>query len=272
MTVFLGILGLLLVLLAVYPALLVPRGSNPDWEKLGGVRYAHRGLHDRDQGRPENSLAAFRLASEKGFGAELDVHLMADGNLAVVHDSNLRRVCGRDAVIEDLRSEDLEGYPLYDTQERIPLLKDVLAVFEGGTPLVIELKSVNGNAAALTGAVMEELKGWNGTYCIESFQPAVVRHLRRHYPQVVRGQLSANFMDEESLGWFQRVAMTYLLTTSFTRPDFIAYDYHGRSCPSLRLMRKLFHVHEVGWTVRDRETMERLEADGVTVIFEQFVP
>ena len=272
MTVFLVILGLVLVLFLVYLALLIPRSHYPGWEKLGGVRYAHRGLHDKDQGRPENSLAAFRLAAEKGFGAELDVHLMADGKLAVVHDSNLQRVCGRDALIEDLRSEDLADYPLYDTQERIPLLKDVLDVFEGGTPLVIELKSVRGNAAALTGAVMEELKGWNGTYCIESFQPAVIRHLRKHYPEVVRGQLSANFMDEESLGWFQRVAMTYLLTTSFTRPDFIAYDYKSRSCPSLRLMRGLFHVHEVGWTIRDREAMERLEADGVTVIFEKFVP
>ena len=182
------------------------------------------------------------------------------------------QTCALPIFIEDLRAEDLAGYPLYDTQEHIPLLRDVLEVFEGGTPLVIELKSVKGNAAALTDAVMAELKGWNGTYCIESFQPGVIRHLRAHYPEVVRGQLSANFMSEESLGWFQRVAMTYLLTTSFTRPDFIAYDYHDRSCPSLRLMRRLFRVHEVGWTIRDRGAMERLEADGVTVIFEKFVP
>ena len=37
-------------------------------------------------------------------------------------------------------------------------------------------------------------------------------------------------------------------------------------------MRGLFRVHEVGWTIRDRGAMERLEADGVTVIFEKFVP
>lgn len=262
----------LLILAVIYLISLLPRRNHPGWEAFRTARFAHRGLHDAGAGRPENSMAAFRAAIEKGFGAELDVHLMADGKLAVVHDSSLKRVCGREAVIEDLRAEDLAGYPLYDTQEHIPLLRDVLEVFEGGTPLVIELKSVKGNAAALTDAVMAELKGWNGTYCIESFQPGVIRHLRAHYPEVVRGQLSANFMSEESLGWFQRVAMTYLLTTSFTRPDFIAYDYHDRSCPSLRLMRRLFRVHEVGWTIRDRGAMERLEADGVTVIFEKFVP
>lgn len=249
--------------------LLRPRRNQPGWDKRN-VRYAHRGLHDKD--KPENSLAAFRAAVDRGFGAELDVHLMADGNLAVVHDSNLMRVCGRDAVIEDLCAGDLADYPLEGTEERIPLFRDVLAVFEGRTPLVIELKSVDGNAAALTDAVMGELKNWNGTCCIESFQPQVVAHLRRHYPDVIRGQLSADFMNARYLSWPKRVIMTHLLTTAFTRPDFIAYDYHDRACPSLRLMRALYGVHEVAWTVRDEDTMRRLEREGVTVIFEKFVP
>ena len=37
-------------------------------------------------------------------------------------------------------------------------------------------------------------------------------------------------------------------------------------------MRRLFRVHEVGWTIRDREAMERLEREGVPVIFGGFVP
>ena len=58
----------------------------------------------------------------------------------------------------------------------------------------------------------------------------------------------------------------------FTKPDFIAYNHQDRACVSLRLMKRLYGVHEVGWTIRDRGAMERLEADGVTVIFEKFVP
>ena len=30
--------------------------------------YAHRGLYDNSAGVPENSLAAFRAAAEKGYG------------------------------------------------------------------------------------------------------------------------------------------------------------------------------------------------------------
>lgn len=37
-------------------------------------------------------LAAFRRAIRHGYGAELDVHLLRDGTLAVFHDSDLKRM------------------------------------------------------------------------------------------------------------------------------------------------------------------------------------
>ena len=77
--------------LGAWCALLKPRRGQPGWEKFQSARFAHRGLHNADAGIPENSMSAFRAAVERGFGAELDVHLMADGNLAVVHDSDLTR-------------------------------------------------------------------------------------------------------------------------------------------------------------------------------------
>lgn len=220
-------------------------------------------------------MAAFRAAVELGLGAELDVHLMRDGALAVVHDSSLKRVCGREAVIEDLTAPELAGYPLQGTPETIPLLEDVLELFAGRAPLIIELKAERGNAAALTDAVMARLEGWQGTYCIESFHPAVLLRLKGRYPQVLRGQLSQNFLrgsEAGGLSWPVRLALTLLLTTVFTRPDFIAYSYRDRACPSLRLMRRLYGVREVGWTIRDRAVMEALEREGVTPIFEGFVP
>ena len=180
--------------LGAWCALLAPRRNQPGWERLGGVRYAHRGLHNLERGRPENSLAAFRAAAEAGFGAELDLHLMADGNLAVVHDSDLTRVCGRRVFIEDLTAEDLPEYPLQGTEERIPLFQDVLEIFENRTPLIVELKVERGNADALTDAAMALLEGWRGTYCVESFHPGALLRLKEKYPEVIRGQLSQNFM------------------------------------------------------------------------------
>lgn len=266
---------LAVVLLLLWLILLLPRRNFPGWEELSSWRYAHRGLHDLEKGRPENSMAAFRAAIDAGFGAELDVHLLADGSLAVVHDSDLSRVTGQKVLVEELTAADLSRFPLQGTEERIPLFGEVLALFEDKAPLVIELKVAGGNTAALTDKVMEALRDYRGLYCIESFQPSVLLHLKKHYPKAIRGQLAENFLKHSEVGLPPKPvawAGAKLLSTVVTRPDFIAYRWEDRSCRSLRLMRRLYGVHEVSWTVRDRETMDLLEADGCVPIFENFVP
>ena len=257
-----------------YLAALTPRRNMPGWEALQKVRYAPRGLHDLDAGRPENSLSAFRAAVEHGFGAELDVHLMRDGSLAVVHDSDLARVTGKAVRVEELAARDLTACPLKGSGETIPLFEQVLEVFAGKTPLIVELKTAGGNADALTDAVMQRLESYQGLYCLESFDPSVLMCLKKKYPDVIRGQLSENFLRSKpaSLNVPQRAVMTYLLTTFLTAPDFIAYNWIDRSQPSLKLMKKLYGVHEVSWTVRDPQLMRALEAEGVVPIFEGFVP
>lgn len=258
----------------LYLVCLSPRRNMPGWDRFQNVRYAHRGLHNVDEGRPENSLSAFRAAVEGGFGAELDVHLMRDGNLAVVHDSDLTRVTGIGAKIEDLTAEDLPAYPLKGSGETIPLFEDVLALFEGRAPLIVELKTAGGNSGPLTDAVMERLSRYGGAYCVESFDPAVLLHLRSRYPEVIRGQLSENFLRSKpaNLSAPTRAVMSNLLTTFLTKPDFIAYNCLDREQPSLRTMKRLYKVHEVSWTVRDPELQRKLEEQGVPTIFEGFVP
>lgn len=258
-----------------YIEALSPRRGQPGWDALSGYRYAHRGLHDLAEGRPENSLSAFRAAVEHGFGAELDVHLMRDGALAVVHDSCLKRVTGCDVTVEDLTAPELKKYPLTGSDnESVPLFEDVLEVFSGKTPLIIELKTHNGNAKALTDAVMARLEKYKGLYCVESFDPHVLMRLRDRYPQVIRGQLSENFLRSRpsSLSLPVRAVMTHLLTTFRTKPDFIAYNHVDRDCVSLRIMKSLYGVHEVSWTVRDSALMHDLESQGIQTIFEGFVP
>lgn len=258
----------------LYFAALSPRRNQPGWEELKNYRYAHRGLHDPEEGRVENSLSAFRAAVDAGFGAELDVHLMRDGNLAVVHDSDLTRVTGIGAKVEELTAEELADYPLAGSGETIPLLEDVLSLFEGKTPLIVELKTSNKNASALTDAVMERLGSYKGFYCVESFDPSVLLCLKNKYPDVIRGQLSENFLRSSpaSLNVPARAVMSNLLTTFLTKPDFIAYNCLDRGQPSLRAMKKLYGVHEVSWTVRDPELLRELESQGVPAIFEGFVP
>ena len=52
------------------------RKTSDKMRKLTKFVYAHRGLHCKEKGLPENSLKAFKAAADAGYGAELDVHLL----------------------------------------------------------------------------------------------------------------------------------------------------------------------------------------------------
>ena len=88
MTVFLIIAGIFLLLCLVYLLVLLRPARQPRvYPHPLLTDYAHRGLHGGDI--PENSLAAFRLAAEAGYGIELDLQLSRDGEVMVFHDYTL---------------------------------------------------------------------------------------------------------------------------------------------------------------------------------------
>ena len=268
------VLLVLIILAELFLLMLRCRREHPGWKLLRQYRYAHRGYHDKPH-IPENSMAAFRRAIEHGYGAELDVHLMKDGRLAVIHDASLKRTAGADVLVEDLTAEELKQYRLEGTQEQIPLLEEVLPLFQGKTPLIIELKAERGNHAQLAEATCAMLDRFRVNYCIESFDPRCLMWLWANRPDVVRGQLSENFRrhgDAENLPGVVRWVLSNLLLNARTRPDFIAYRFEDRKSLSLRLCRGLYGAQEFSWTIRSKETMDAAERDGALVIFECFDP
>ena len=239
-------------------------------------RYAHRGLHDRSIGIPENSMAAFRRAIEHGFAVELDVHLLADGSLAVFHDSDLRRVTGREGVIEELSAAQLEEYHLDGTQETIPQFFQVLELFEGSQlPILVELKSYRGNHTALTEAAVTELDRHQVPYVIESFDPRCLMWLHKHRPEIVRGQLAQDFLhgsEVDGLSHMQRRILTHMAFNRVTHPNFVSFRFEDRKTRSLRRVRLLKSADIFYWTIRSHADMETAEAEGAQVIFEGFIP
>ena len=261
----------LAVLSLVFLVLIRCRGRNPKLKEFSYYAYAHRGLHNEQV--PENSMSAFRRAVMYGYGAELDVHLLKDGNLAVFHDSDLKRMTGQEGIIEELTAEDLKNYHLNGTEETIPLLEDVLKVFEGKTPLIVELKSAN-NVAQLTETACKMLDRYHVQYCMESFDPRCVRWLRKNRPDVVRGQLSENFLRDKNskFPFLLRFCMTFLFTNVVTRPDFIAYRYRDRKQIAFQLCLSVWKAKGVAWTLRTKQEYDNAVALKLLPIFEDFLP
>ena len=268
------ILIVLLALDLLFTLALRCRKGHQKWEILKKYRYAHRGYHDKPV-VPENSLPAFRRAIERGFGAELDVHLMKDGHLAVIHDASLKRTAGADVLVEDLTAEELRQSTLEGTEYHIPLLEEVLPIFAGKAPLIVELKAERGNAEALAAAACKLLDKYKVDYCVESFDPRCLMWLWQNRPDVVRGQLSENFArhgDGKDLPGAVRWVLSNLLLNCRTRPAFIAYRFEDRDSLSLKLCRSLYGAQEFSWTIRSREDMAAAEEAGALVIFERFDP
>ncbi|MBR6237842.1 MAG: glycerophosphodiester phosphodiesterase [Lachnospiraceae bacterium] len=259
------IIGLIVILISVLLYLIAP-GAKRDYSDYKGLMYAHRGLHGN--GVPENSMKAFKLAVEGGYGVELDVQFTKDHKIVVFHDANLKRMCGEDRRVRDCTYEELLAYRLAGTDEVIPLFEDVLKVL-GNTTLICEIKNHNGNRNnRLCRETYEMLATYKGKYCIESFSPFLVAWFRNNHPEVIRGQLSCAMKDEGSLGYIARLALSQLFINFISRPDFIAYRHQDYRQLGFVLCAKLYKPLLIAWTARGEkeqaESFKRFDA----VIFE----
>jgi glycerophosphoryl diester phosphodiesterase len=105
---------------------------------------AHRGA---SAAAPENTLAAIQQAIADGAGwAEIDVQLSADGEVVVIHDSDLMKVAGVDLKIAETDYARLSAIDIGSRfsstfqHQRIPTLRQVLETARGRIGVVIELK------------------------------------------------------------------------------------------------------------------------------------
>ena len=246
------------------------RTGHPQLPALQSWKYAHRGLHDAE--KPENSMAAFRAALEHGYGIELDIHLMKDGNLAVIHDCSLLRVTGKEGKITDLTTEELADYRLCGTEETIPTFRQVLELYAGKAPLIIELKS-DDNVQKLVDAAVKAMEGYDGPYCMESFDPRCIHALKKKYPHIIRGQLTEDYFRSNSklpapLKW----AMKHQVLNFLTLPDFVAYKYRDIGTFSNTLVCKFWGVAGVTWTLQTQDEFDHAVKNGWIPIFEDFKP
>lgn len=263
---------IIIILFVLYFLAIMPRiFGRPDYSHLMGVHYAHRGLHDNNTDAPENSMAAFRKAIDKGYGIELDVQLTKDQIPVVFHDETLKRVCGAEGKIRDYTYQELQQFTLCKSNERIPLLKDFLKLVDGKVPLIIEIK-IYENAARVCSTADKLISQYKGPYCIESFHPFAVNWYRKNRPEVVRGQLSSNFNRPKKRESFSMFLVHHLLLNFLGRPDFIAYDHLHKGNFSRILCTRLFGALSVAWTIRSQAQMDEGREDFSLFIFEGFIP
>jgi glycerophosphoryl diester phosphodiesterase len=96
----------------------------------GGAKYA-----------PENTLAAFQMASDQEVGwLELDVQMSKDGVLVVLHDDTVERTTNGSGVVRELTLEQLRSLDA-GHGEKVPTFAEVVALAKSrGVKLLPEIK------------------------------------------------------------------------------------------------------------------------------------
>lgn len=226
---------------------------------------AHRGLWGKNA--PENSLAAFSMAIEKGYAIELDVHLLADNTVVVFHDESLARMTGNDGYIKYLNKTDLKSLHLAGTKETIPTLAEVLALVDGKVPILIEIKNPY-KIGKLEQAVINLLKNYKGDFAVQSFNPYSLSYFKKHAPNMLRGQLAGYFKGEK-MAWIKKLVLKRMKLNKVSEPHFIAYE--ASTLPN-RYVKKYKHLPLLAWPVGSKQEYLNVVKHCDNIIFENFEP
>jgi glycerophosphoryl diester phosphodiesterase len=243
----LGLLALTTILAGLVGHLLINRVSLED----DVVVIAHRGAAG---GAPENTLASVALALEhRADIVEIDVQETADGEVVVIHDSDLMKVGGNpmkvwEATFDEIRAVDVGSWfgPEF-TGQRVPTLEEVLETCRDRAMVDIELKYY-GHDQMLEQRVSDivEQTGMADQVIAMSLKGDAVGKMKGIRPDWEVGLLTARAVGD--------------LTTA--EADFLAVHVGMANSAFIR------RAHQAGknvyvWTVNDRLNMSRMMSRGV---------
>lgn len=227
---------------------------------------AHRGGAAR---WAENSLTAFRGALAGGARlVELDVHLTADGEVAVIHDPTLDRTTTGHGPLSACTAADLRRARLRDaggapTADSVPTLREVLDVVAPSAAGLLVEAVLGARYAGLERTVLDRLAqaGCAGRAIVMAFNPAVVAEVRALAPQ----QPTALLVDAHHV---QEAGVPAMMALEWARAAGVnSLGLHHTLCDAALVKA----AHEAGilvgvFTVNDAHTMRRLESAGVDLI------
>lgn len=225
---------------------------------------AHRGASGH---APENTMAAFTLAAAMGAAAfELDVHLCRDGEPAVIHDDDLKRVAGRKVRVRDLSWAELSQIDVgswFDKKfsaERVPRLRQILELSSGRQTVHVELKAGSRVYPGIEGAVLElieSLKAWDWTV-ISSFDHKALARARELNKRVRLGYLRGLTSVKTALRETSQLSAESL---HISLRQAASSEIHAAHAQGLKVLV---------YTVNTAKDMERLEHMGVDGVFSNY--
>ena len=165
----------------------------------------HRGARGE---APENTLGGFQYIQNLGIRAvEFDVRQLKDDALIIMHDDNFVRTAGQQKALYECSQTELSHYnhavtwSSWNQVEPTPLLNQTLNVIHNFDHIEVEVKEVASEAAAekLTLELQQQLKGFEHSAIITSFDTKIHAALQQQKSQFKRGLLIENDIKHKAI-------------------------------------------------------------------------
>ncbi len=214
--------------------------------------FGHRGC---PKSAPENTLASFnKILKNKIPGVELDVHLCKSGEIVVIHDLNLKRTTGKDALVAETTLDDLKKLDAgswFDNSfsgERIPTLDEVFELLGTKVYYDIEIKHRNRQYGELENKLVKKIAEWNmqKQVIISSFNPIAILGVRKANPQLNTAVIYTKWKE---LPWYLRTGGGKYIC----KPNILKPTRHQITPFSMFLTKKIEEYTVVTWTEDDPE-------------------
>lgn len=241
------------------------------------IPLAHRGLHDVDNGRPENSRAAIHYAIERGYGIEIDLQLSADGKAVVFHDYQLDRLTDERGPVRQRDLVALKKIALKGGCETIPTFSEVLEIVDGQVPLLVELKdqdgAMGGNVGPLETSACQSVEGYKGALAFMSFNPHSVAALMQGAPEVPRGLVTDPYTaaDWPLLNVATRERLRAILDYTRVEASFVSHNVKDLGASRVSELKEAGAV-VLCWTVRNEVVGQRAMTIADNITFENYCP
>ena len=239
--------------------------------------FAHRGFHSRSlkvsETIPENSLEAFRLAIDKNYSIEMDIHLTKDFKIIVFHDYFLGRLTTKTGFVFNKKLSFIKKAKL-PNNERVPTLEEVLNLVNGRVPVLLEIKYskyIKKNLNVFIRVLAKELESYKGPVALMSFNSDLMKHIgkRNLFRRFPLG-LTTSFPKIESIG--SKIKNNKIENEIVAnRLQFISQDWKGIKNIRVKRLKKL-NIAILSWTITSREIEESLKGLADNITFEQYEP
>lgn len=221
--------------------------------------FAHRGL---SIDAPENTMAAFRLAKEKGSpGVELDIHLTVDGQLVIIHDHNTTRVSpGTSLVVEESTTAQLKDIDIGSWKgqqwkgERPPLLSELFEELGNDLYFDVEIKSGKAEDKGLEAALTRLLSSFGygaERIVVSSFNPVALKRFKALCPHIPTAII---YCVDAGVPWYLRHGEgRWIGGTDFLKPKHTQATRLGLAIGRMTGGRKV-----IPWTIDDPAVAARV--------------